>query len=225
LIPFTLALGVLAGFGIDVVLAEVPRGKVVGTILISLAIIDCWRVSTPFFTAPVTGSNAPIPVSSGFRQSADPSLRSAMFRAALANTGVISCYENIVPEVGARGYGQPGYRNEQYLLGPGTVRLTHWSTNELQFRVDAREPTELLVNQNYDLGWMLAEGSGQVNATNGLIAVKIPAGEQHLTLAYRGNRFYTGLWITLGAIAALILLCGFELKLTKAKSQAQQKEL
>jgi len=102
-----------------------------------------------------------------------------------------------VPDTQALGYNQAGYRGEQYLLGPGKVTLTHWTPNVLSFDVEAPASTVLIVNQNYDPGWRLAQGQGTVISSTGLIGVDIPAGRQHLVLAYGSRPFRIGLGITL----------------------------
>ena len=88
-----------------------------------------------------------------------------MFTAAQANIGVASCYEGwgIMPNSKARGYNQPDYLGEEYLLGQGSVRLSHWTPNKLSFEVESAAPSTMIVNQNYDPGWRVIEGKGSLD--------------------------------------------------------------
>jgi len=133
-----------------------------------------------------------------------------MFAAGQANMGVLNCYEPNAFPVNPRGYTQPGYRGEQYLVGAGNVTLSRWTPNRLSFDIEAPSPTMLVVNQNYDPGWRLVEGQGIAISSEGLIAVMMPAGRQHIELAYRSRPFMIGLWISLLTVAAIPLLWRYE---------------
>ena len=211
LISFTLVTGVLAGFGADAIQGRAkPWGEIVTALLIALALIDGWSVNEPHVHHVVEGEEAPLPWAPRFRQADDPAYGLRTFMASKANIGVVSCYEPIAPEPKARGYNQPGYRGEQYLLGAGTVKLTRWTPNLLTFDIEASRPTRMVVNQNYDPGWRVVEGQGAVVPEGGLIAVIVPEGRQQVVLAYRSKAFVIGLSITLVTFAALLLLWGYE---------------
>src|SRR5208282_1478057 len=91
-----------------------------------------------------------------------------------------------------RGYNQPDYYGEQYLLDTGTLTLSDWTPDALSYDVDTPVPNVLVVNQNYDPSWRIVEGAGDVFSEGGLIAVRIPAGKQHIRLAYRSYPFLIG---------------------------------
>jgi uncharacterized membrane protein YfhO len=147
-----------------------------------------------------------------------------MLRAAKSNLGVLTCYDEASPERHARGYDQPGYRGEQYLLGAGTVTLTKWTPNHLSFEVDAPSPTVMVVNQNYYPSWRLMQGKGELLSNDGLIAVRVPAGRQHIELAYRSRPFAVGLAITIVTTLAMLLLWRYECLRGKTELVNQQSD-
>jgi hypothetical protein len=75
----------------------------------------------------------------------------------------------------AHGFNRPGYHGEQYLLSPGSVRLSEWTPNSLSYQVDVPEPTMLVINQNYYLSWEMVQGRAEVSSWEGLLAVSVPA--------------------------------------------------
>lgn len=234
LIPFTLVAGVLAGFGIDAIskIAK-PWGTIVAALLVGLAIVDSWSVAQNQLSflssdyAPFENVMRPEASAAwggpGFRQFYDWNLfgmmgfdhyvpESRMTSAAMANRGDLICYEEqgLVPDTQALGYNQAGYRGEQYLLGQGKVALTRWTPNAMSFDVDVPLPTVLVINQNYDPGWQVTQGQGMVVPQYGLIGAKIPAGKQHIVVAYRSRPFVIGLAITLATLAMMLLLWRYE---------------
>jgi uncharacterized membrane protein YfhO len=125
--------------------------------------------------------------------------------------GALECYEYTDITTKAVGYDQPGYRGEQYLTGPGTVAVSRWTPNALTYEVSAPMPTVLTINQNYNEGWRLSAGRGELFANGGLIGVRLPAGRQRLTLSYRSVQFLYGLVVSLLGFAAMLLLWRFDL--------------
>ncbi|MGD0075263.1 MAG: hypothetical protein ABSD31_13130 [Candidatus Binataceae bacterium] len=214
LIPFTLTVAVLAALGVDVMCA--PRTGWVPTLaplLVGLALIDSWLVSPSYLSYAVIGQEASLPSSKEFHQLSSPKYFGHMFMGAKANTGILSCYEVLGPRVSPRGYDQPGYRGEQYLLGSGTVTLARWTPNQLSYDVLAPRPTVLIVNQNYDEGWHLIRGKGEVFSRGGLIAVGLSAGRQHLEIVYRPRAFVIGLGITMLTFIVTLVVWRYERRL------------
>ncbi len=234
LIPFTLVAGVLAGFGIDAIcnLAK-PWSTTLALALIGLAFVDTWFVAErqlnflvenylPFEDARRPEASAAWP-DPAFHQFFNPNLfgmkgiqvympESTMTSAAKDNRGLLVCYEGdgLEPDTHALGYNQAGYHGEQYLLGPGKLTLSRWTPNALSFDVDVPAPTMIVVNQNYDPGWHLAQGQGSVVAKSNLIGVNVPAGKQHIVLAYGSHPFLIGLAITLATFVMMLLLWRYE---------------
>jgi len=99
---------------------------------------------------------------------------------------------------------QPGYKREQYLLGPGSLTLASWSPEILDYDVEVKSPTVLVVNQNYDSSWRLSRGQGELFSYNGLLALRLPAGAQRVELRYRSYRFLLGLIVS--AMTSLLAL-------------------
>ncbi|MFZ0890265.1 MAG: hypothetical protein WA005_17635 [Candidatus Binataceae bacterium] len=231
LMAFTLVAGVLAGFGTDAIckIAK-PWGMIVAVLLVGLALMDTWVVAErqlyflvenyeDFEEADRPEASAAL-ADPSFRQFYNPNLlgmtgikvfmpESRMTSAAKANRGLLVCYEVDglkPPDTQALGYNQAGYQGEQYLLGPGKLTLNRWTVNALSFDVDVPVPTVMVVNQNYDPGWHLAQGQGMVVSKYNLIGVEIPAGKQHIVLAYGSRPFLIGLGITLATFVMMSLL-------------------
>ena len=123
-----------------------------------------------------------------------------------ANTGAMNCYEYTGFPTRVTGSNQPGYRGEQYLLGPGTATITKWTPNALSYDIVAPRDTTLVVNQNYDDGWRVSSGNGEVFSNDDLLAVRIAAGSQRLALVYRDKYFSLGAILTMLTIVATLLL-------------------
>ena len=130
-----------------------------------------------------------------------------MFDAALADEGSTYCYEYTVIETPAAGFNEATYRGEQYLLDPGTVTLTRWTPNRLEYAVDAGAASSVMViNQNYDPSWRVTSGRGQIFSYGGLLAVRVPAGKSQIVIRYISMGAIVGLAISmLTALAAFIL--------------------
>ncbi len=146
-----------------------------------------------------------------FQQMRQLGAKGNMTHVAMANMGALECYEYTDIRTNAIGYDEPGYRGEQYLTGRGAVRVVRWTPNALTYAVSAPLPTVLIVNQNYNDGWRVSEGRGELFASDGLIGVHLPAGTQRLTLIYRSLPFLYGLALSLLACAAMLLLWVYDL--------------
>jgi hypothetical protein len=136
-----------------------------------------------------------------------------MYSFALANAGVINCYDPLEPRSAALAVGDPGYRGEYYLEGPGDVRELAWSPNRLRFEVDVPAPTTLVINENNDGGWRLTSGTGGIDA-KARLEVNVPAGRQELTVTYRKGSAMAGLFIS--AMTCLTLLAAAAVKLSRS---------
>ncbi len=208
IIPFTLTLAVMAGFGLDWIKKTVPRfGTTIALILLATATVDCFLVVTPNYWYVVSMSESdvqPLP-SDGFHQV----FRVERFHElnyARGDAGAKYCHEFwAVWPTPVKGYEQSNYQGEQYLNGLGTVRLEKWTPNALEYDVDTPAPTDLVINQNYDKSWRLIRGNGQVFesgarvptwmwdlAVPGLLAVHVPAGHQQVELRYRPASLLAG---------------------------------
>ncbi len=202
LVPFTLSMGVLAGFGVDFLSRRYrPLGAILASLLLAAAVADGWLVSLPNLSAPVGGTIWVPPAAPRFRQEFGSTWQN--FETAASNTGSIACNEAVIGFYDLRGasnvigYNQPGYFGEQYLIRSGSVTLSRWTPNALSYDVDTPSSNVLVVNENYDPNWRLAEGKGEVFPEGGLIGVRVPSGAQHLKLVYRSYLLLFGAALTL----------------------------
>jgi hypothetical protein len=200
LIPFTLTVGMLAGFGTDIIqkLSRLASRVILVTIMTAMT-VDLWLVSVPILRYVVDGHLDPPNMVPQFRQLGEQPIRSSL-ALAMANQGIINCYEYTHIATNVLSFNRPGYYGEQYLLNRGSVRPDGWTPNSLSYEVDVPEPTMLIINQNYHPSWRLLEGRGEVSSWNGLLAVSVPAGSQRVTLKYHDCA------IPLGAAISLITL-------------------
>ncbi len=74
------------------------------------------------------------------------------------------------------------------------------------YDIDAVAAANLIINQNYDAGWRISEGRGNISHFQGLLAVSVPSGHQRLAVSYRDRAFRNGAAGTLIALAILTLL-------------------
>jgi len=208
LIPFTLAAGMLASLGSEAIL---KRFKTWGSHVVSLTLcamlIDFWLVSVPNLHYVVWGDlHNPAAVSSGFRQVQDRS-NTHMLATSMAGEGSLDCDEYTAIGTPAAGFNEPTYRGEQYLLGAGSVTLSRWTPNRLEYAVDAQAPSVMVINQNYDPWWRVTSGPGQTFSQGGLLAVRVPAGKSQIVLRYISMAAIYGIIISmLTALAAFVLI-------------------
>jgi hypothetical protein len=160
----------------------------------------------------LTGPEPPIAGSPIFRQFRDVTPM-RMLSVNLAGMGAAYCHDPLLVATAVVGSNQPGYPGEQYLAGPGSLTLTAWTPNVIDYYVDTSSPTVMVVNQNYDPGWKLARGVGEVSRRAGLLAVRLPKGRQRLELRYRGHLLVSGLVTSLLTLLAAIYLVRREYRL------------
>ncbi|HLH76856.1 MAG TPA: hypothetical protein VKV28_08640 [Candidatus Binataceae bacterium] len=192
--PFTLAIAALAAYGVEW-LARWRAGRLLSACLIVVGIVDAWVVASPDLAHIFDAQDPPIKASPIFRQYQASTY--SMFPIGRANLGAVSCYEYTWFTTQALGFNQQNYRGEQYLLGPGQVRLLRWSPNVLSYQVNALGHAILVINQNYDGGWRLWQGQGRLRSLQGLLAIEMTRGRHTIVLRYLGSDFLLGSAITL----------------------------
>ena len=134
-----------------------------------------------------------------------------MFMMAQAHLGVVNCYEPATAEKNVLGANVAGYRGEQYVLGDGSVSLESWTPNALEYDVNARGISTVVINQNFDPQWHIEEGKGELYKVNGLLGIQVPPGKQRLRIVYHDGSFLIGCVIfVVGLLAAstLYVWCG-----------------
>ena len=212
LILLTLVVGVLAAFGADSLAGWIrPWGAIAALVIILVGALDLWSVGTQNLWMQAVEIKSDLPPDIEFHQWWNPDTH-GMLNAALSNRGAVNCYTSIKQVKNAIGYNQAHYRGEQYLLGAGQVLLTNWSPNRLEYEANANGPTQLVINQNFDNGWRLVEGTGEVKSFNGLLAVSIPSGKQTLVLSYRPPWLITGAVISALTVILAAVLLWFEMR-------------
>jgi len=200
LIGFTLCVSAGCGYGIDFLSSRRwSGGPALALIALLAGTLDAWMVGAPNLVQ-IRGLETPLtaPVAT-FRQYRDPN-DGEMLRINLANMGAARCYDPLPMPRNVRALNDPDYKGEQYLLGAGQLRLVQWTPNRLSYDVTVSQPTIMVVNQNYDRSWCVTEGNGEVFSHGGLLAVRIPAGEQRITLGYRDRAFAIGAAVTIATL-------------------------
>jgi len=211
LIGTAMAFAVLAGFGADLLSTKLRRvGPVLVGIVLAVAVVDSWLIGPPDFKVIFRDSTHVLQPSPHFQQMRQLGAKGNMTHVAMANMGALECYEYTDIKTNAVGYDQDGYRGEQFLIGPGTVTLTRWTPNVLSFDLSSPGTNQLVVNQNYNEGWRISEGQGELFNNNGLIGVHVPAGSQHLTLQYHTRSLEVGLLMAFVGFVALWLMKRFD---------------
>jgi hypothetical protein len=205
LIPFTLVTAVMSAFGVEFICARSRLAASIIPAYLAILICDMFLVSPPILAHMFDGDEQPVAHTGGqFRQVAGDYVRFLMYPLAKANQGAASCYEYSEPGTPVRGYEQHGYRGEYYLTGPGLLTMRRWTPNALSFDLTTASANVIVINQNYDEGWRLIRGQGEVFSYDGLLGVHVPAGVQHLGLRYRSYPFLIGAAITLLTCAGVL---------------------
>ena len=206
-IPLVFCVGVLAAMGANYLCSRPEQwGGRLATVLVVVGLIDAWFVCAPNYRYLFRGNFPPPFTAVEFTQYWGNGI-GGMTSANEANLGAVrcTCCAYYPPRGSVRGYDQPGYRGEYYLLGPGEVKQTQWTPNRLSYTVNAPAATSLVINQNMYPGWRITHGDGSVYAYDGLIAIRVPAGQQQIILRYAPRGFPLACVITFVAFAILIV--------------------
>jgi hypothetical protein len=140
--------------------------------------------------------------SGAFRQSRGN--RWLMSHFAAEGMGSLACGEAYPVPMSRRLRGD--LKREEYVIPEpggavhGEVQRLAWSPNEVSLRVSAERPVRIAINQNYHPGWR-AEG-GQVESWDGLLSVRVPAGESRVRVRFSPRSGIGGLCVTLLSLVA-----------------------
>ncbi|MFH1354156.1 MAG: hypothetical protein ABIH36_02615 [bacterium] len=88
--------------------------------------------------------------------------------------------------------------------GHGTVSLISWSPNKVRVQADINQPTDVVINTNYALGWYVNDLPAQELSNR--VGVTLQPGTYSLTFQYRTPGFPPGLVITITTLLAASLL-------------------
>lgn len=201
ILPAVLAIGMLAGFGVDALAPRLGvRHSLVALTLLAAGAIDAAMVGPVNLRYLFDEELTVRPRAQDFVQYRDESPET-MYALARANMGALHCYEPLGPESSPVGINEPQYRGEQYLVEGGEVALVEWTPNRLVFEVASEGPNVLVVNQNHHTSWRVASGRGELVSYEGLLGVRVPAGTGRYVLAYRSERFIEGVALAAAALA------------------------
>jgi hypothetical protein len=120
------------------------------------------------------------------------------------NKGTINAFDPVPHTPYAVGFGEQGYRGEVYIDGKGTAEYTYWSPNKLVVRVNASEPSRVVINQNFDKGWR-AKGSKVPESFNGLLSAQVSPGDNLVTFYYLPTAFIIGSLVSALTIAGTVI--------------------
>lgn len=151
----------------------------------------------------------------GIQHAPPPPERNEVFRQARGNRwlaahwpalkrGSLHCWEAYpVPMSSALRGDLP---HEEYLADPkaGQVRRLAWSPNGMRIAVDLQRPATLRINQNHHPGWRASVGD--VVSDEGLLAVKLPAGQHEVVLRFLPRSALGGTLVSFTAWLAILLL-------------------
>lgn len=207
LVPFTLVVGMLAGYGTDWLAERWPNwGAPIGLAVMVLATVNCLLIGPQDLESVLQYPARPAAPARVFHQIAHGPGNNGMLIPAMENTGVVDCYDYTQWNTNVHASDRPGYRGEVYLLGRGSVELERWTPNALTYSVSVPAAGEVVVNQNYDRWWRVVAGRGAVVNENGLIGVRVLAATQNVTIAYRDYGALIGMLMTLATIGLTIVL-------------------
>jgi hypothetical protein len=208
--PFVFAVGGIAAYGADFICRSAGRwGPRAAGALFIIGLVDAWLVGPPNLRYMYRDPIPTLVYNTQFRQVWNDNTQ-VQTEYNEANLGVVQCYghgEGGDSPTTVVGYNQKNYSGEYYLVGPGQVNQIEWTPNQLRYHVSVAAPTDLVVNQNYFPGWRVKRGVGDVRSRNGLLAVRVPAGSQDVTLRFWPTHFTVVLTFTLfGLIATIVLV-------------------
>lgn len=195
--------------------ASVPYPAEIGWIMVGVAAFVVYsRVALPSADEILTGvhirpgtmyvQEGPRSYDAPFKQSRGNRRDVHLFTT--ANMGSIYCVAgNPLPESALlRG----DLAQEEYPQDPtkATVKRLDWTPNEITLEVDAKEPTTVLVNQNWAPQWRSSVGA--VKSVEKLLAVDVPAGKNVLVLSYKDRFLGFCLLVSLASLLGVTFVLG-----------------
>lgn len=207
-IMLVFCVGVLTGFGLELLSHKTPILVALAVILLLAGAVDSYLVGPPNLVNH-TDPQPALPRSPTFRQYQDENDLQTV-RVNQANMGVTNCSTQMATRDLVTPSNRPGYKGEQYLLGPGSIALLRWTPEVLVYRVEVTAPAVMVINQNYDTPWKLYRGNGEVFSNDGLLAIRLPPGAQEIELRYHSQPFAAGLLISVLALMAAGLIVIYE---------------
>lgn len=221
-----LMLALLAAHGLDA-LAGTPIGarlRWAGIVVTAIVVADMAAVDAPVFK--VAFAIPPVevrppgaffdyinsPYLEGWRDRSlypvFPSWPSVSYASTLENTGVLRGWNELGYRRNALARTSPHYAGEVYAAEAAdlVVADARVTPNRIDFTVSG-DGGHVVINQNYDPGWKVVAGEGEVMNVFGRVGVRVPPGEQRVSVAFRPASFAIGATLSLAGLlgAAFVL--------------------
>lgn len=202
MIPFALFAGV--GFDACVALLDrlLQRKKYVVTFISIVALVviifDMIWVNTRVFYDGFTVKPLQKVLAKSFAQVCVPNVANMLgpeFPIVSSGLGMRDCTENVLITSYAACLGEKSYKGEVYGVGSKIVVNTYmFSPNKLTLSIDSSGYGSVIINQNYDNGWIaLINGAfTKVTPLHGLMSVPVGPGATSITLWYLPISFIFG---------------------------------
>jgi len=114
---------------------------------------------------------------------------------------------------------------EEYPEDPAkaTVKRVQWTPNEIRLEVDAKEPTTVLINQNWAAPWR--SNIGTVRSKEKLLAIDVPAGKHDLVVYYADRFLQLCLLVSLATLLGVAWYLGRSLYRGIKRLSAEWKDM
>jgi hypothetical protein len=125
----------------------------------------------------------------------------------LTGRGTVNCYDRshlparVLPATLAGGSPNPWYRGEAWLTSGGSARLARLGGRRIMAVVEPAAATTLVVNQNFDSGWLVAGGRPTMEY-EGLLAAAVTPEDREIVFIYSPPGLAAGAAITLLTLAS-----------------------
>ncbi|MFC1690545.1 hypothetical protein ACFL0W_00055 [Nanoarchaeota archaeon] len=135
----------------------------------------------------------------------------------LLNKGTVNCYEHFTllpaakPKYLINGSLNPIYHGEAYIMSKtnkteiSEATITSFTPNEIKIKIDVKEKSLLVINQNFESGWKTRENK-QITNKDGLISTDVDSEDDMITFYYRPKSFLTGAIISIITLLFSIIM-------------------
>ena len=238
LMPCVLALSILAGFVFDTLRARVKewfkgtRREWATDLLVALCLADLVLVGGRSFEGAF--DRAPQPI-----EAKNPHIVTIAGRASnmlgpmLQNYCTKNAYEEARIPVRVSAVGEGSYRGEVYFVpGPearaqrrtespsSTAIIVRWSPNTVNVLVHASVAGWIVVNRNWDDGWVSAPPY-HAQPRNGLLAAAVGSGEHLVPFSYRPPSVMVGAAISAFSLIAAAVGCWLDRRRLRSRDTAR----
>jgi hypothetical protein len=208
-------LALLAAYGADRIATVFPkRGKMIRTLLVGIVAIDIisltYQVSEQAFILPhvvPTVSPAPSPIAftpERYDDLGSGSRHTRSYDAYKVGYGTLVYCSVLGPTPGVRTIYDEGDNGAVSAIDHrANASIVSWNYNTVRVHVDTPVETQVVLNTNYVDGWTVS--AGDLTVVSNRVATEVKPGSYDIVFSYTAPGFRTGLLITLGTLAALLL--------------------